>query len=203
MELLVKDLSIGYQQPLCKDISLTLKPGEIHLLLGNNGLGKTTFLKTLCGIVPPLKGEIIFPKTNTAFVGTARPQVEFLTVQEFWEFGIPSYEPNLAASLSKEFGIEELLSSPIQQLSDGQFKKVSLIRQLLKKPNLLLLDEPTAYLDLENKTFLGNFLTKNKDQYLVLLSTHDLHFAASFGTKFYQLSNQKLMEIEKESLHQF
>ena len=196
MELLIRNLSIGYDFSLCENINLALNVDEIHVLIGNNGEGKTTFLKTLCGIVPSLNGSIKLPNQHIGFVGTIRPDVEYLTVKEYWQFGIKNPDYDLEQQLCLEFKVSELYLSSIKKLSDGQFKKVSLIRQLLKKPSVLLLDEPTAYLDLDNKTFLGNFIQKNKNQFVVVLSTHDLDFAKKYGTNFLLLKDKKIQKVD-------
>ena len=102
MELLIKNLSIGYEFALCENINLSLTTNNIHVLLGNNGKGKTTFLKTIAGILPPIKGSIQMDnktKNSIAFVGTQKPHVEYLSVKEYWEFGIAKRDINLENKL--------------------------------------------------------------------------------------------------------
>ena len=82
------------------------------------------------------------------------------------------------------------------RLSDGEFKKLSIVRQLSFDPKVIFLDEPTAYLDVRNKDLLGAFLQEESKRRLIVLSTHDLHFAKTFGQTFMRIEGGIISSVE-------
>lgn len=196
MEVILNDLDIGYEDALCCGIKLSLRLGKIYVLMGDNGLGKTTLFKTLSGIVQPLSGSVVVNQGSSksfAFVGTKRPEVEFLTVREYLTFGQQGLlaEQEIGKVLDL-LSMGNFLDQELTQMSDGQFKKLALARQLLKRKKVLLLDEPSAYLDVKNKVILGDLLNSLKSTHLIFLSTHDVDFAKKYGDEFYELANKRI-----------
>lgn len=199
MKLVLDQLAIGYETALCAGINLTLDIGLVHVLLGDNGLGKTTLFKTITGVLPALMGEVKIEndkRAGVAFVGTDRPQVDFLSVEEYLSFGLEQVVQKDTLSLLKEFDAYDFYRFDVSELSDGQFKKIALVRQLLKQKAVLLLDEPSAYLDLKNKELLIDKLQGIKREQVVMLSTHDADFANKCGDRFYRISTGKLLQVE-------
>ncbi|MFT6748048.1 MAG: iron complex transport system ATP-binding protein [Glaciecola sp.] len=199
MQLYLSKLNIGYHESLCSDINLVLKAGSIHVLLGDNGLGKTTLFKTITGIVKPLGGEIEVQggnRSGVAFVGTEKPQIDFLSVEEYLSFGQVGVVDKDIVDFLERFSLQDSLKKDLGELSDGQFKKVGLIRQLLKRKAVLLLDEPSAYLDVKNKKFLVQMLQSLKKDQIIFLSTHDVDFAKKCGDEFYTLSENKISKTK-------
>lgn len=205
MELKVSELQIGYDKVLCTVDDLLFQPGKVYVLLGNNGLGKTTFFKTLAGLVPSLSGEVslndrkVIAGKAIAFVGTARPAIDYLTVRDYLSFGFASALDVKCQELLKEFQLLELIDKNVEELSDGQFRKLAVVRQLLKRPKVILLDEPSAFLDGENKRFLVKLFKSLKMSSIVILSTHDLHFAASCADQYLELKDKRISFVEKEN----
>lgn len=204
MKLVLDDLSVGYDKVLLEGASMSLCAGEVHVLLGDNGLGKTTLFKTLAGAVDPMKGDFFIegsaPRSGVALVGTDKPQIDFLSVKEYLIFGQEHLKETDLMPLLIQFSMVEFVTRDISHLSDGQFKKIALIRQLLKQQAVLLLDEPSAYLDVKNKTFLIDVLQELKHDHVVLLSTHDMDFAKKCGDQFFEISKGKILEVSPSSL---
>lgn len=208
MKLTLKNLSIGHDRVLCSGINLSFYVGKVYVLIGDNGLGKTTLFRTIAGGLKSLNGEVVFEdglsemkygeESNTigaskiAFLGTERPAVDYLSVKDFLSFGFVSSSDKYCDELLTRFELKNFQNSAVSVLSDGQFKKLALIRQLLKRPKVLLLDEPSAYLDIGNKDFLINVLNELKKECVLVVSTHDIDFAKKCGDEFYELKNQKL-----------
>jgi len=199
MQLILKQLTVGYKESLCADINVVLGVGKVHVLLGDNGLGKTTLFKTIAGVVKPLKGGVEVKAEGdkgVAFVGTDKPRVDFLSVKEYLSFGQEEVTAVAVIDKLKLFSMQDFISQDVSELSDGQFKKIALARQLLKRKAVLLLDEPSAYLDVKNKVFLAETLQDLKQDQVIFLSTHDVDFAKKCGDVFFRISGGVLSQVD-------
>ena len=160
----IKGLNTYYgESHILRDIDMNINEGEMICLIGRNGVGKTTFLKTLIGLLTPRRGEIIFngdlvnrklphqrARSGIAYVPQGREIIPYLTVEENLQLGLEA----LPGGLAKHQKIDELvyelfpvlkqfLSRKGGDLSGGQQQQLAIARALLGKPKLLLLDEPT------------------------------------------------------------
>jgi iron complex transport system ATP-binding protein len=191
------DLSIGYvkEQPLFSALNLSLVAGELVCFMGPNGIGKSTLIKTLAGLQQPLQGTITIGSSSTeaekklSVVLTDRITATNMTVKELVAYGRYPYM-NWSAKVTKrdEEAMEQaialtrihpLVDKQIGQLSDGQMQMVMIARALAQQTPLVLLDEPTAHLDLNNRVEIMNLLrelahTTGKG---ILIATHELDLA--------------------------
>lgn len=195
--LTTRNLSIGYAaaQPLFSALNLSLVAGELVCFMGPNGIGKSTLIKTLAGLQQPLQGTIaigsssIQAEKKLSVVLTDRITATNMTVKELVAYGRYPYM-NWSAKLTKQdeeameqaialTRIHPLVDKQIGQLSDGQMQMVMIARALAQQTPLLLLDEPTAHLDLNNRVEIMNLLrelahTTDKG---ILIATHELDLA--------------------------
>ncbi len=173
----IKNLSFGYSKDklLFKNLSLTLKKGEIKAIVGESGAGKSTLFELILGNLKPFNGSIVSSKSSEVF-------------QDPYSSFHPSY--NLINQITDVANIDEidkylkilnldkelLLKLP-HELSGGQLQRASILRAMLMKPDLLLLDEPTSALDNIIQLEVMSMLMKNLDKIGMLLITHDLELA--------------------------
>ncbi|MCW8837727.1 MAG: ATP-binding cassette domain-containing protein [Thiovulaceae bacterium] len=173
----VKNLSFGYtrEKLLFKDLSFTLKKGQIKAIVGQSGSGKSTLFELILGNLKPLIGE----------VSCAAPSEVF---QDPYSSFHPSYSllnqiKDVASTKDLKEYIEilnldyELLLKLPHELSGGQLQRASILRAMLMEPEVLLLDEPTSALDNVIQLEVMSKLIKNLDEIGMLLITHDLELA--------------------------
>ena len=198
----VRKLCSGYgQRRILSDISFSIKRGERVALIGPNGAGKSTLLKTIAGMIPDYTGEIsVSGKDVRSLTDTERaklislmlskvPSGEWMTVREIVEngrypytgkFGILSDKDRDAVEYSlKTADVKDIAEKFFKTLSDGQKQRVMFARAVCQEPELMLLDEPTSFLDIKYKTeFMGLIegLAKTKGT-AMLMSLHELYLA--------------------------
>ena len=170
--------------PLLKSIFLTLAPRELGLVVGPSGSGKSTLLEILGGLSTPTGGEIYWQneliKSDrlSHFSGLVFqfPERHFCggTLLEEVRFGHPELTSDQVSDALREVGLQDLslFVSP-QALSGGQQRRLALAVQLVRQPALLLLDEPTAGLDWSMRKQLAKLLAKLKQQWSLLVVSHD------------------------------
>ena len=200
--------AVGYHKtPLVKDIRLRLKKGEILTLIGPNGAGKTTVLKSVARQLEPLGGMAFLDgkrleqwsnkelSTRTAIVLTARVRPELMTCQEVVATGRYPYTGRFGRLSGKDKEIVEeamelvhitgLAHEDFQKISDGQSQRVMLARAISQEPDLLVLDEPTSFLDIRYKLEFLSVLQglARKRKLSILLSLHELELAGCISDK--------------------
>jgi len=214
----LSQLSVGYSlsHPVISDINLELRSGQLACLIGENGIGKSTLLKTLTGFLPKLKGSLLLGDRDidsffqrelarqVSIVLTQKPDVQNLTIEEIIGLGRSPYtgffgrlraeDRKVVDDAIATMGIENLRGRMIQTLSDGERQKVMIAKALAQEAPVILLDEPTAFLDFPSKaeTFQSLQRMAHERDKLILLSTHDLELAVRFA--------DSLLEVKKGTL---
>ena len=195
-------LAIGYgKAPLLSDISLGVQPGQILTLIGPNGAGKSTLLRTLAGQLAPMGGTVLLEGRSLAdYTGTQRAQklalmaphsrrMELTTCFDFVSAGRYPYTGRLGILSAEDrqqvhralelVGAAQLADRDFNRISDGQRQRILLARALCQQPEVILLDEPTSFLDIKGKiellTILGTLAHTQK--LAVILSLHELELA--------------------------
>lgn len=216
-----EELKIGFeakgarskQTVVASDISVKLYSGEVVCLLGPNGSGKSTLIRTLAGLHPKLDGNInLYGQDLTGFttreiakkvstVLTDRITVGNLSVYELVSFGRSPYTGWLGSLRTEDeqtvewaieaTGIEKFVDRDILRLSDGERQKVMIARALAQDTSTILLDEPTAHLDLPNRVEIIRLLRElaHETQKGILLSTHELDLALKAADTLWLISN--------------
>jgi zinc transport system ATP-binding protein len=208
----IQNLNMDYENlSALKDVDITIKDKEFIAILGPNGGGKSTLLKVILGLIKPTSGQVKVygenPQNKRNSIGYVPQFSSFekafpINVIDVVLMGRLKFGMNFFHKYSKEdieyaksimnmLEIYELRNRQIGQLSGGQMQKVLIARALCTEPNLLLLDEPTASLDVQSKTSIYSLLKDiNKDMTIIVV-THDTGFVFSYIDKIACL-NQKL-----------
>ena len=209
----VENLTFRYSRqgaPVLNGVNLELKQGEIGILLGKNGSGKTTCFKNILGILSPSGGSIRFdgedllkiPRRERARRIAYVPQdIHFGALSVFDSilmgrvsyFGLKaSHEDYLAAErIMVEMHLEDFAQRNVEELSGGERQKIAIARAMAQEPKLMVFDEPTGNLDIANEQLIiedAKKLAKEKN-IAILSSLHDLNQAMYFGDKFFFLKN--------------
>lgn len=188
----VKNLSIGYDKELCK-LSFNLERQDKLGIIGENGIGKSTLIKTLTGLIPPLSGKYIYG--DRVSIGYFSQNFENLdnnnTVYEEIDKAYPSMTPNEIRTLlgSFEFTGEDVFKK-INDLSGGEKVKLSLCKILNNKPNLLILDEPTNHLDIISKDTIEKILTDYNGT--IIMVSHDRYLINNVCNKLLVFENNEV-----------
>lgn len=183
-----RDLVIGYDEPLSKPLNLTMERKEKIALIGANGIGKTTLLKSILGLIPPLSGEV--EQGDYLEIGYFEQEMsgsgDNSCIDEIWhEF--PSYTQYEVRSALAKCGLTtKHIESRIMVLSGGEQAKVRLCKLLNRPTNVLLLDEPTNHLDVAAKEELKRALKEYKGS--VLMVCHEPEFYEGLATQVWDLS---------------
>jgi len=223
------DMSIGYrakqqQAVIAKNINLTFTEGSLIAMIGANGIGKSTLLRTLTGIQKPLAGEALLNgknitsynakelAQNLAVVLTESLPPSNLTVFELVALGRQPYtnwlgalgpedlkKVNQAIALTQ---IEHLRDKRHYEISDGQLQKVLIARALSQDTPLIVLDEPTTHLDLLHKVNLIRLLKKlaHTTGKCILYSTHDLDLALQLSDEIVLMTTDAIIQDTPKNL---
>jgi iron complex transport system ATP-binding protein len=221
--LTTSNLCVGYSskkgiKTIASNINLTLKKGELIALIGANGIGKSTLLRTLIGIQPPLSGAVILNgknildydsisfAQNLSIVLTEKLPPSNLTVFEIIALGRQPYtnwlgnlsdndisKINEAMELTQ---ITPLADKKHYEISDGQLQNVLVARSLAQDTPLIILDEPTTHLDLLHKVSLFKLLKKlAKDtNKCILFSTHDIDMAIQISDEMIIMTEENVVQ---------
>ena len=216
----LKDLTLGYEQrTLLEKVSAHITGGQLVALLGRNGTGKSTLLRAVMGLEKPKNGEIILHGNNIAslkpeelarnisFVTTDKVRIANLRCRDVVALGRAPYT-NWLGQLQREdkekvdnamrlVGMDSYAEKTMDKMSDGECQRIMIARALAQDTPVILLDEPTAFLDLPNRYELCLLLRKltQKEGKCILFSTHDLDIALSLCETIMLIDNPQLYSL--------
>jgi ATPase subunit of ABC transporter with duplicated ATPase domains len=187
-----KDLVIGYGEPLSKPLNLAMERGQKIVLTGANGIGKTTLLKSILGLIPPISGTAALG--DYLYIGYFEQEMEpgntSTCIEEIWK-EFPSFTQYQVRSALAKCGLTtKHIESQVRVLSGGEQAKVRLCKLLNRETNILLLDEPTNHLDLDAKNELKRALKEYKGS--ILLICHEPEFYDGLATDIWDCSRWSL-----------
>lgn len=214
-------LTIGYavkgqQRIVAADINASIRSGELTCLLGQNGIGKSTLLRTLSAFQPALSGDIVLdgqPLTaldakqlskKVGVVLTEKPDVRNMSVEEMVGMGRSPYtgfwgsldatDRQVIDEAIRLVGIEGLRRRPVHTLSDGERQKCMIAKALAQQTPVIYLDEPTAFLDFPSKVEMMQLLGSLAHQQgkTIFLSTHDVELALQLADRIWLMEPERL-----------
>lgn len=217
------DLSIGYKTKketivIAENLNLELTSGKLITLVGANGIGKSTLLRTLTGIQKPIDGEVLLHKKNLksyetlelaqnlSLVLTEKLPPSNLTVFELIALGRQPYtnwlgklsdeDISTVKSVMKLTQIEHLADKKHFEISDGQLQKVMIARALAQETSIIILDEPTTHLDLFHKVSVFKLLKKlsQETNKCILFSTHDIDLAIQLSDEMIVMTEENIAQ---------
>lgn len=220
--LMVEDLTTGYWSKhggntiVHQNVNLSFRKGELISIIGQNGSGKSTLLRTICGFQSALAGDVLingkslslyFEKELAKLFGvvfTEKISVDNMTVFDLISTGRSPYtnyfnriteeDFHIIKQSSIDVGIEHLLSKQINQLSDGERQKVMISKSIAQQTPIIILDEPTAFLDFPSKIELNKLLRRLCEDLgkTIVMSTHDIEQAIPFSDKVCIVTSQSV-----------
>lgn len=214
----IADLSIGYKtrngaKTIGHRMSATVRGGELTCLLGRNGAGKSTLLRTMAGFLPKLSGAVSIDGKDmseysaakmartVSIVLTEKPDTGNMTVAELVALGRSPYtgfwgrcsddDRRVAYRAMATVGIGELARRRVASLSDGERQKAMIAKALAQQTPVMLLDEPTAFLDFTSKAEVMRLLRQisHETGKIVFMSTHDLDLALQAADTLWLMDN--------------
>jgi iron complex transport system ATP-binding protein len=220
----IRQLSIGYKgkrssKIIAQDFNSVLFSGELTCLIGVNGIGKSTLLRTLSGFQPPLSGDILIDdKKISSFsnkelsktigvVLTEKVEVRDLSVTELVSMGRSPYtgfwgklnpeDKTIVNEAIHQVKISDLAKRSMETLSDGERQKVMIAKVLAQQTPVIFLDEPTAFLDFPSKVEIMQLLRRlsRKNDKVLFFSTHDLELALQIADKLWIMDREKGLTV--------
>ena len=205
MMLKISDLVFSYNgHPVLEDVAFSLNPGELLAVLGPNGAGKTTLLKCINAIHRPKGGAVyvdgvnvreLTPVAVSRKVGYVAQRNETSRMTTFdavlmgrrphVRWGVSRHDLETVEAAIKQLGLAELSTRYIDQVSGGELQKIAIARALVQEPRLMLLDEPTASLDLKNQVDILRMIHRvvREHHMAAVMTLHDLNTALRWADK--------------------
>jgi len=216
MHLQIKQANIGYHTTLISNANAEIKLGDVCLLIGNNGVGKTTLIKSILHQISLQSGEILINGKNVkkfsvkeiaeqiAVVFSKSVVPQHYTVEDLISLGKYIYYPfyfelkeedrNEVAHIIEELDLTQYQHTLLKNLSDGNLQKAFIGRAITQNSPIIILDEPTTHLDEKNKIIILKTLRKlaKEQNKLILFSSHDWRLAKEFADKIWYIKNYQL-----------
>ena len=221
MSLKIEKLSFGYEKNknILTNINLTIEQGEILGILGPNGTGKTTFIKCINNILEQQKGHILFDRQDLAKLNAREVAKLIAYVPQYTASAFPMtvidavmmgrlpyaqrvYGENdkaIVFEILKKMNLEKFAFRNINNMSGGERQRVFIARAMAQQPKVIILDEPTASLDLHNQLFILHTIADlaKEHQVSVIMTIHDLNLASMFCDKILMLKDTKVFAYGK------
>lgn len=222
----IKNLSFSYNKnkKVLKDINLSIDKGTTYILLGPNGVGKSTLIKCLLGLLKPQEGEILFDNKNIEEL-KYKERAEYLsfvpqliegndlTVNEYIMLGrLPHFsiyphqkDYQKVNEIIDRFNLVDIKERVTSEISGGERQKVAIARSLIQDSKVIIFDEPTSNLDIKSQIEILNILKDitKKENKASLISMHDINLALSLGDKFIFLKDETIYQIcSKEEINE-
>lgn len=223
----IKDLTICFgERKLLNNVTTVFPSQKLTAIIGRNGTGKSTMIKALCGLNDHYSGDILIEGENIrkipknkiastiAYVNTQRPRIANLKCKDVVALGRSPYtgwhgklsdEDIKKISKSMELvGMSEYANRNFNSLSDGESQKIMIARAIAQDTPIIILDEPTSFLDLPTRYELVNLLKQlTKEGKTIIFSTHELDIALKLSDNIAMLEDSKIINLPVEDMKDF
>lgn len=220
----IENLSVGYNKPIIEGINIATRKNKLIAIIGRNGVGKSTLIKTLSGLIPEINGcfktagKNIFllnenEKAKILSVVTTKPtDIYNITVYDYIGFGRYPYnswlgimknnDQSIIEHAIKKCDIQHLTERNYDTLSDGEKQRVNIARAITQETPIIILDEPTAHLDIVNKIEVFKLLKQLTKEYskTIILSTHHIEYALQVCDEIWTIHNHNLTSFKPKEL---
>ena len=183
-------------QLLLNDISVRIIRGNITMVLGHNGAGKTLLLSALHGLITPQHGTITGPSRQKQKMVFQKPILLRRSARDYFEFLCPGLDDSKMQNWFQKAQLGPRMNTPVRQLSGGESQKLALIGALASQPDLLFLDEPTAHLDFESIRFIeAQIIAARKSGTTIVMTSHNRVQAERLAEHVIFMENGKIVEV--------
>jgi len=228
--IILDDLSVGYRRGrrdvvyLLRNISSSVEKGELVAVIGRNGTGKSTLIRTLCGLQESLSGEVKLCNTSldalnsadkskiVSFVSTDIVHVSQMRVYELialgrspytsWHGRLSNEDHEIVMQAIHNVGLVDKMTSFLTEISDGERQRAMIGRALAQDTDIIFLDEPTAFLDVTNRYDMIHLLfsLSRSGNKTIVFSSHDLQIALNESDRIWLISDKKIIDGAPEDL---
>ena len=207
------DLNIGYSTSLVKDISAKIYPGDRIAIIGPSGIGKTTLLRTIAGLIAPVSGEINNISTGRGQIGYIPQKLGLVRHSSAKNnvllgartrksrlhlpfLGLGQTLNNEVDQLFQKLGLSEIANDPVRILSGGQQRRVAIARALIQKPKLIVADEFLGELDVDNIDSIIEILETQISEInaTLIMVEHQENIARSIATRIWRIVDNQIIE---------
>ena len=195
MQLELKNITKSFKTTVVfKQLNFDFSKIGLYLLQGKSGSGKTTLLNILAGYEGFEKGErLVSPEANIVCIFQSYELIEELTVYENIAITRKIFDEELDNTIINKLQLEPLLNHYPKELSGGQCQKVGIARALSNNPDVIICDEPTESLDIENKEIVLNILKELAHDKVVIIASHEIEYMKQYCDYFYELEDCRLV----------
>ena len=207
------DVTVGYDQPLIEEVDVEIQAGDVIAVLGPSGIGKTTLLRTIAGLVKPLSGHVelgVAPRGGVGYIPQRLGLVSNLSVRSNIEMGVrvglsrwyppflavPADQQGYAQQAMEDLGIAHLANHPVRILSGGQQRRVATAKTVAQRPKLVLADEFLGELDDDNVDVVMRTVRQAIEQQnsaMVMVEHHE-ELATQVANRIWRIKDQRLVE---------
>lgn len=203
----LKKLSKSYgKEIIFEDVNLQLLDGSVTCFVGNNGCGKSTLLKVISGLLPKNSGDVIcerdyrfayVPEKFSAVNMTGTKYLDYMSAMD--GLYTSAERKDIIKKFTEEFYLTDMINKPMRKLSKGTLQKIGVIQALIRKPEVLLLDEPLSGQDVNSQqVFVSKILELKKQGTIILLAAHEENLINNLSDSVYTIKGRKVIPYEEK-----